>query len=648
MEHIVKNIVEYLKSPKSEGAFHVKGEWGSGKTYFFKEILPGNIRDDVDLIQVMISLFGLGSVKEIPFRLLNAYINKKSELTGSVSEEMNRGLDYLDMKYGVDRKLFGIDLHDEDELIYNIIPKDKVYLCFDDVERFVTEDNVEEIMGTINNLVENMGYKVIVISNDHYQTKDQMAAVIQSQFKEKVIGRAVSFRPAIRDIFNSIVCEYGDETFTAFMMREDVSLLFLPEKRHKDYRKDFENIRNMKFAISNFHGVFNHFRDAVGDGKIVRSLKYYLAFIIGVSIEYKKDMLTDDDCHGIDVDTDVFSLNLGDDDDLTDNRLEELFGEIEKTPDEKERAEKKKNYDDIYRRRFYSVYAKDVGQTSVFHEELYKSITNGRPVDFAKLEDNLQKKVLDNEREENPGNMIVAQSLDGTIFNYTNEVIKDKMQILLSSVADGSLRLCAAYVNAFSFLDFYRTVFGKTHEELLDIFKLGFSKYVSVHEIDRMEGTGLEMVAQSIPEQTKGFYDFLRNELHKKWNEKQNQGIEEMINYFKTDIPKFCSLFAEDNHGVTFHYVSEAVLHHIPVDLVEERMLNMTPKDIRCLAILIVQRFTPQDIYSFHLQKEKPFLEAMNKGIEAITGEDTVSKVEAKLVLKNQVEKALGNFEIEN
>ena len=646
MEHIVKNIVEYLKTQKSEGAFHVKGEWGSGKTYFFKEILPGKIKDDVDRIQVMISLFGLGSVKEIPFRLLNAYINKKSELTGSVSEEMNRGLDYLDMKYGVDRKLFGINLHDEDELIYNIIPKDKVYLCLDDVERFVTDNNVEEIMGTINNLVENMGYKVIVISNDHYQTKDQVAAVVQSQFKEKVIGRAVTFRPAIRDIFNSIVGEYGDETFTAFMMREDVSSLFLPEKRNKDYRKDFENIRNIKFVISNFYGVFDHFRDAVGDDKTIRRLKYYLAFIIGVSIEYKKDMLSDDDCHGIDVDTDVFSLNLGDDEDMTDGRLEELFGEIEKTLDEKERAEKKKKFDDIYRRRFYSVYAKDVNQRNVFHEEIYKSITNGSPIDYAKLEDNLQKKVFDNEREDNPGNVVVAQSLDGTIFNDTDEVIKSKLQNLLSSVADGSLKMCAAYVNAFSFLDVYRTVVGKTHEELLEIFKEGFSKYVSTHEIDRMEGTGLEMVAQSIPDGTRDFYEFLRETLYNKWVEKQNQGIEEMVNLFKTDIPSFCSLFAEDNHGVIFHYVSEAVLHHIPVDIVEERMHNMTSKDVRCLAILVIQRFTPQDIYSFHLQKEKPFLEAMNKGIDAIAGEDTVSKVEAKLVLKTQVEKALRNFEV--
>jgi hypothetical protein len=646
MEHIVKNIVDYLKSPKLGGAFHVKGGWGSGKTYFFKEILPGKIKDDVDRIQVMISLFGLGSVKEIPFRLLNAYIKKKSELTGSVSDEMNRGLDYLDMKYGVDRKLFGINLHDEDELIYNIIPKDKVYLCLDDVERFVTKYNVEEIMGTINNLVENMGYKVIVISNDHYQAKDQVAAAIQSQFKEKVIGRAVTFRPSLRDIFNSIVGEYGDETFTSFMMREDVSLLFLPEKRNKEYHKDFGNIRNMKFAISNFYDVFDHFRDAVVDGKTVRSLKYYLAFIIGVSIEYKKDMLSDDDCHGIDVDTDVFSLNLGDDEDLTDRRLEELFGEIGKTPDEKERIEKKKNYDDIYRRRFYTVYAKDVNQRNVFHEEIYKSITNGSPIDYAKLEDNLQEKVFDNEREDNPGNVVVAQSLDGTIFNDTDEVIKTKLQTLLSSVEDGSLKMCAAYVNAFSFLDVYRTVVGKTNEELLEIFKNGFSKYVSTHEIDRMEGTGLEMVAQSIPDGTKVFYEFLRETLHNRWVEKQNQGIEEMVNLFKTDIPSFCSLFAEYNHGVTFHYISEAVLHHIPVDLVEKRMHNMTPKDVRNLALLLNQRFTPQDIFSFHLQKEKPFLEAMNKGIDTIAGEDTVSKVEAKLVLKTQVEKALRNFEI--
>ena len=59
MNHIVENIIAYLNSANTEGAFHVKGEWGSGKTYFFKEILPEKIKGQVDRIQVMISGFSM-------------------------------------------------------------------------------------------------------------------------------------------------------------------------------------------------------------------------------------------------------------------------------------------------------------------------------------------------------------------------------------------------------------------------------------------------------------------------------------------------------------------------------------------------------------------------------------------------------------
>lgn len=641
MEHIVEKIINYLKSANTDGAFHVKGEWGSGKTYFFKEILSDKIKEQVDRTQVMISLFGMESVKEIPFRLLNAYVNKKSEQKGVISEDMNRGLDYLDMKYGIDRKLFGMNLHDEEEMIYNIIAKDEVYLCFDDVERFVTEDNVGEMMGTLNNLVENMGYKVIVISNDHYWNKDVHAV---SLFKEKVIGNTITFVPSVLEIYETVIDKYEDGAFSTFMKRDDVEELFLPQKRPRLYRKDFENIRNLKFAISNFYGIFNHYRDTFTELETIRSLKYYLAFIIGVSIEFKKDILKDEDSHGIEVDTDVFSINLGDDDDLRD--VQELFSDYEETKDEKEIREKKESYDSVYRRRFYSVYSKAINQEAVFHEELYNSVTKGLPIDFEKLEDNLRKKIYYNEKAENIGNVIVAQTLDGSIFNYPNEDIKDKMRTLLGTVEDGSLITCAAYVNAFSFIDMYKSVIGKSHAELLEIFKSGIVKYISTHEIDKMEGTGLEMVAQDIPAKTKDFYDFLQQELHHKWTEKQSQGIEEMVEAFKTDVPKFCSMFSENEHGVTFHYITESVLHNIPEDLVAQRMPTLNPKDVHELAKLVKRRYIPQDIYSFHLQKEKSFVAAMKRGIEMIEGEDTVSKVEAKTVLLYQVDKALGNFEI--
>ena len=644
MKHIINNIISYINSPKTDGAFQLKGEWGSGKTYFFKEILPEKIKNDVDRIQVMISLFGLSSVKEIPFRLLNAYINKKGELTESVSEEMNHGLDYLDMKYGVDRKLFGINLHDEEELIYNILPKENVYLCFDDVERFITKDNVEEIMGAINNLVENMGYKVIVIYNDHYHRKDDDTDLVKSMFKEKVIGSAMTFAPPIMDIYNNVVDEYKEADFSAFMKRNDVSELFIPQRRNKTYCKDFRNIRNMKFAISNFNVVFNHYRGSISNNRTIKRLKYYLAFIIGVSIEYKKDILTDGDCHGINVDTEVYSFGLDDDDMSAD--IQELFNEYEETKDEKEKREKKEKFDSIYRRRFYSVYAKDVGQRKVFHEELFNFITTGNPIDYEKLESNLETKLFAQEITENPGNDVVVQSLDATIFNYSNEEIKGKMLTLLNSVADGNLLKCAAYVNAFSFLYIYKSVIGKTPEELLDIFKSGISKYITTHEIDRMEGAALEMVSQDLPSETRPFYAFLQEELHKMWEKKQTQGIEEMISAFKTDIYRFCGMFIENNSGVTIHYKSEAVLQNIPQNIVAERMHTLTPKDVHELAMLVNQRYNLQDIYAFRLQREDEFLAAMKRGIESIEGDDTVSKVETKVVLLNQVDKALRNFDL--
>lgn len=653
MDYIVENIISYLKSSNSVGAFLLKGDWGSGKTYFIKNVLPKKIKENgKEYIQVMISLFGMESVKEIPFKLLNAYINEMNKQNRSVEEDMNRGLDYLDMKYGVDRKLFDIKLHDENELIYNIIPKNKVYLCFDDVERFITKDNVVEIMGVINNLVENIGYKVIVISNDNYQIKGNDIETVKNQFKEKVIENAMTYIPNIPEIYSFIIDNYKnkeeekDDDFSSFMKREDILELFLPEKRAIDSRNDFENIRNMKFAISNFYDIFKQYKDSIDDVKTIQKLKYYLAFIIGVSIEYKKGKLTESDFNGIDGDTDVFSVNLDMVDLGSENESPVRPEETESAPEEERKKKEKGKNDAIYRKRFYKVYAKDVNQVPVFHKEIYNKVTKGIPINYIKLEDNMQKKVFDKESIAEPGNIIVKQILDWSIFYYSDDEIKEKMQTLLNSVQNGSLLMCAAYVNAFSFLDTYSTVIGKTHEELLDIFKSGFSKYVSTHEINHMESTGLEMVAQSIPQQTKDFYDFLKEKLHNKWEAKQEKGIENMINDFKSDIPKFCKLFVEDDGKVTFRYINEAVLQKIPSNAVVDRMCHMNPKDVYELAKFINQRYAHyQDIVSLKLQKERVFLDAMKKGIESISGEDTVSKVEAKKVLMSQVNIALKNIE---
>ena len=118
MENIKDNILQYLNRDTTTGALQIKGNWGCGKTYFVKEELFKELLElEKTIIPVMISLFGLDSVKDIHYSLLNSYINIMNDKIGNVTDDMNRGLDYLDFKYGSDKAVFNFDLHDEEELI---------------------------------------------------------------------------------------------------------------------------------------------------------------------------------------------------------------------------------------------------------------------------------------------------------------------------------------------------------------------------------------------------------------------------------------------------------------------------------------------------------------------------------------------------
>lgn len=645
MEHIIERIKEYLAAKEPMGAFQIRGEWGSGKTYFFKHILPDKIKDgtkknpEIKRVPVIISLFGINRVKDIPYRLLNAYVNKLRSLDGDITESMNRGLDYIDIKYGSSKGLLDIDLQDEDELIYSIIHRDDVYICLDDVERFVKEDNVEELMGLINNLVENVGYKVFIISNDHYHGMNNGMKDVFTTFKEKVIFTSVNYKADLRSIYDGIVDGYEDNDFSLFM--KTCYLFFDPDHHDRTLSKDFVNIRNMKFAIKIFYDVFCHYKNKIDEKPTRAKLHNLLAFIVGVSIEYKKGFLLDNNCRTIDTYTDMINLNLGDNDDVD---TAQLFNDVEETSDEKERREREEKFNGIYSKRFYKYYIKDIGLNAVFFQPLYDNIVNASTIDYNSLDDIYNKEIVS--KEINEGNKIVAQTLDNTIFNYSDEEGKEKMLELLKSVDESTLNQCPAYINAFTFLDMYKTVIGLSHEVLIERFKKGIDGYFRKAKISSLERSGIEMVKDSIMKGTMEIYEYLLEKLDAKDEDEQNKGIEEMIELFNTDIEKFCGLFGYQNNNGCFRYVTSAVLQNIPQPMVEKRMLTVNAKDVHLLALLISQRYTPQDIYSYHLQEEVLFLTAMQRGIDAIAGDDTLTKVEAKTVLMSHINKAIRSMGI--
>jgi len=649
MTHIIERIKEYLVAKEPMGAFQIRGEWGSGKTYFFKNILPKEIKDEttdnpqIKRIPVMISLFGIGSVRDIPYRLLNAYVNKLRNLNRDITESMNRGLDYIDIKYGSSKRMLDIDLQDEDELIYNIIPHDNVYLCFDDMERFINPDNVEELMGLINNLVENLRYKVFVICNDHYQYKDSKANAVFTAFKEKVIFSSVNYKAELRSVYDSIVDGYENMDFSMFMKNEEQYKFFDPNCHNKILKKYFANIRNMKFALKTLYDVFCYYKDEIENEATIKKLRYLTAFIVGVSIEYKRNLLTDKNCRQIDVYTDIINVDLGDDEEVDVLRL---FDDVEETSEEKERREKEDKFNRIYSKRFYKDYLKDFGLKVIFFKSLYDNVVNGTPIDYQEIEEKYNGEILSKETKENVGNKIVEQILDNTFLDYSDEEGKAKMLDLQKSVDESTLNQCTAYINAFSFLDMYKTVIGISHNELVERFKKGIDGYLRRAEISSYERSGIEMVKDSIGKDSMEIYEYLLEKLDAKDEDEQNKGIEKMIELFKTSIEKFCGLFGYQNNNGGLRTATSAVLQNIPQSVVEQRMQTINAKDVHLLALLISQRYTPQDIYSYHLKEEASFLSAMQHGIESMEGDDTLTKVEAKTVLMFHIKKAFRYIEV--
>lgn len=183
---IIEGITNYIKMNTS-GALMITGHWGCGKTYFIKnEVIP-QIEEKLHKKIIVVSLFGLNHLNEIPERVLYAYCNTLdnsgssfnwrtfSNKVGQLLKNSPKLNEYVDLN-----KVFG-----KGEGLYNFISKDTI-ICFDDLERVLDSIDTNEVLGTINQLVENLQYKVIVVANEDFIRQSSNNELL---FKEKVVEK---------------------------------------------------------------------------------------------------------------------------------------------------------------------------------------------------------------------------------------------------------------------------------------------------------------------------------------------------------------------------------------------------------------------------------------------------------------------------
>lgn len=602
MKNIINNILQYLNRDTTTGALQIKGDWGCGKTYFVKKKLFKELLEmEEPIIPVMISLFGLDSVKDIHYSFLNSYINIMNDNKGDVTDDMNRGFDYLDFKYGSDRAISNFDLHDEEELIYKIIPREKVVLIMDDVERFINENNVEQLMGVINNLIENRGYKVIIIYNDDFK-KDEKSIYIKSNFKEKVIGYTVKYSPSYDEMLSIMAKIFDSVDFENFMKKDEVLKIFNPENYPKEYRTFFNNLRIIKFIISTFYNVYQHYKD---DKKAEAKLLYYLTFIVGTSIEYKIDKIDDTDCHNLDIFTDKLDL----DDFGYNDEHENLF--TDETDEEFKQKKEKDANDNLYAKRFYDRYVKKFNQNIVFHPQLYYHITTGKIIDFEILDSNLSKTVSEFSSETSEGNIIIDKMLKG-LWLYDDNTFYDDLMRLLDYTERGNLKGCIYYVNAAYILVRFKEITNLKEDILKEKIKRGIDSYISNNKIEIDEKLHLEHSFN----QNNWPVDYLIKKIDEQNDIYSDKMIDELKFLFVNNMDEFVKRFKDSRYFKSDFY-NISILEHICSDEISRKITELTPYEVYLLKEFIESRYKPE--FKDNLKLEIRFLDFIKVASEQVS-----------------------------
>jgi len=291
-KHIIQYLDYYTSLDITPGyAVMLRGKWGSGKTWFIKDYISTKKKEDY----LYVSLYGVTSYTEIEdafFQQLHPVLASKGmKLAGKIL----KGLIKTTIKVDLDGD------GKEDGNISSGIPDinlpdymkniDSKVIVFDDLERCSIA--IQNIMGYINQFVENNGLKVIVLANeteivklDELENKKDNAKSYLT-IKEKLIGKSFD----ITTDFDAAINDFIEQT------KNTKSKKLLRDKRHllKDIFTiaGYNNLRHLRQSILDFERFYEFLPES--SKKKEELINHIIGLFFAISFEIKKGKITEDD-----------------------------------------------------------------------------------------------------------------------------------------------------------------------------------------------------------------------------------------------------------------------------------------------------------------------------------------------------------------
>ena len=188
-EELLSEIKYYVGNKFYNYAVMIDGAWGSGKTYFVKQVLLPELKKETKT-SIYISLYGVRNIGELSKKIYIEFLLK--DKADNINTTLLAGAtEALDVVSGLISPFIGkygdIEIKEKkiQNLVQKIIPIKDCILIFDDLER--CNCPMKEILGYVNGFVEQAGMKVLIIANQD-ELKQKMDAQSMALQLKAVLG----------------------------------------------------------------------------------------------------------------------------------------------------------------------------------------------------------------------------------------------------------------------------------------------------------------------------------------------------------------------------------------------------------------------------------------------------------------------------
>lgn len=218
----INKYIDATTPPKF--AILVTGSWGTGKTEFVRKLISTKINDAANLYEtetktyVYVSVYGVESTDVIDQAIFSETHPLLASKGGRFAAKIARGF----LKGALKIDLNESDGSDDGQINFDLSKlsssdfkgeNSNVILVIDDLER--SKIRPEILLGYINNFIENLGCKVIIIANEEKILEENHTNY--REVKEKLVGQTYTLHPEVDAAFRRFISEIESDEARSFL-----------------------------------------------------------------------------------------------------------------------------------------------------------------------------------------------------------------------------------------------------------------------------------------------------------------------------------------------------------------------------------------------------------------------------------------------